>query len=88
MESSNNSSSQDANNHPPVDHGSGNGGQGATHDSYSGCGNHQRGNNRDNRNDNNNRRNQFTGPESAMNGHVFDCLIILGNAHLKNTFEP
>ena len=72
MESSNKSSSQDANNCPPVDHGSGNGGRGGTRDSYSGHGNHRRGNNRDNHNEDNNRRNQFTGRESVMNGHVFD----------------
>ena len=72
MESSNNSSSQDANNRPPVDRGSGNGGRGASRDNYGGRGNRRRGNNRDNRNDDNNRRNQFTGQESAMNGHVFD----------------
>ena len=40
---------------------------------HSGWGNCQRGNNRDNHhNEDNNRRNQFTGRESAMNGHVFD----------------
>ena len=39
MESSNNSSGQDANNHPPIDHGSGNGGRGRTRDTYSGRGN-------------------------------------------------
>ena len=72
MESSNNSSSQDANSRPPVDRGSGNGGRGASHDNNGGCGNRRRGNNRDNHNDDNNKRSQFTGQESAMNGHVFD----------------
>ena len=72
MESSNNSGGQDANNRLPVDHGSGNGGRGRTHDTYSGRGNRRRGNSRDNCNEDNNRRNQFTGQESAMNGHVFD----------------
>ena len=72
MESPSNSSGQDANNRPPVDHGPGNGGRGGTRDAHSGRGGRRRGNNRDNRSDDGNRRNQFTGRESAMNGHVFD----------------
>ena len=72
MELSSKSSGQDANNCPPVDRCPGNGGCGGTRDTHSGCGSHQRGNNRDNHSDDGNRRNQFTGQESAMNGHVFD----------------
>ena len=72
MEFPNTSSGQDANNGPPVDRGPGNGGWGGTRDTYSGHRSRRRGNNRDNRNDDGNRRNQFTGRESAMNGHVFD----------------
>ena len=72
MESAGNSSGQDANNRPPVDHGPGNGGRGGTRDALSGRGGRRRGNNRDNRTDDGYRRNQFTGRESAMNGHVFD----------------
>ena len=72
MELPNNSSGQDTNNHRPVDHGPGNGGQGGTRDTYSRCRSCRRGNNRDNNNDDGNRRNQLTGRESAMNGHVFD----------------
>ena len=71
MESAGNSSGQDANNHPPVDHGPGNGGRGGTRDAHGRWGGQQRGNNRDNRTDDGNRENQFTGHESAMNGHVF-----------------
>ena len=72
MESSNNSSGQDASNCSPIDHGSGNGGRGRTRDTYSGWENHRRGNNKDNHNGDNKSRNQFTGRESAMNGHVLD----------------
>ena len=72
MESSDNFSGQDANNRPPADHRSGNGGWGRTRENNGGCGNRRRGNYRDNRNDDNNRRNQFTGRESAMDGHVVD----------------
>ena len=72
MESPNNSNGQDTNNHPPTDHGTGNGGQGGGCDSFGGCGNRRRNNNRDNRNDNNNKRSPSTGREPVMNGHVFD----------------
>ena len=72
MESAGNSSGQDANNRPPVDRGPGNGGRGGTRDAHSGQGGRRRGNNRDNCTDDGNRKNQFTGHESAMNGHVFD----------------
>ena len=72
MESPGNSSGQDANNCPPVDRGPGNGGRRGTRDAHSGCGGRRSGNNRDNRNDDGNRRNQFTGRESAMNGHLFN----------------
>ena len=72
MELAGNSSGQDANNRPPVDCGPGNGGWGGTRDALSGRGGRQRGNNRDNCTDDGNRKNQFTGGESAMNGHVFD----------------
>ena len=74
MESSNNSNGQDANNHPPADRGPGDGGWGGGggHDNFGGWGNHRRSNNRDNHNDDNNKKSQFTGRESAMNGHVFD----------------
>ena len=72
MESAGNLSGQDANNRPPVDRGPGNGGQGGTCDAHSRWGGRQRGNNRDNCTDDGNRKNQFTGCESAMNGHVFD----------------
>ena len=47
------------------------GGGGESCDSPGGRGNRRR-NNRDNRNDENNKRSQFSGRESAMNGHVFD----------------
>ena len=72
MESSNNSNGQDANNCPPTDRGPHNGGQGGGRDNFGGWGNRHRSNNRDNRNDDNNKKSQFTGRESAMNGHVFD----------------
>ena len=40
MDSSNNSSGQDANNRPPADHSSDNGGRDRTHENYGGRGNH------------------------------------------------
>ena len=72
MESEGNSSGQDASNCPPVDRGPGNGGQGGTRDAQGGWGGRWSGNNRDNRTDDGNRKTQFTGCESAMNGHVFN----------------
>ena len=72
MESSNNSNGQDTNNCPPADRGTGNGGWGGGRDNFGGQGNRRRSNNRDNWNDDNNTKSQFTGRESAMNGHVFD----------------
>ena len=72
MESAGNSSGQDTNNHPPVDRRPGNGGRGGTRDAHGGRGGRRRGNNRDNHTDDGNQKNQFTGHESALNGHVFD----------------
>ena len=72
MQSEGNSSGQEASNHPPVDRGPGNGGQGGARDAQGRQGGRQRGNNWDNRTDDGNQKNQFTGRESAMNGHVFD----------------
>ena len=59
MEPTDSPITHDANNRPPAHHGTG------------GRGNRRR-NNRDNQSDENNKRSQFSGRESAMNGHVFD----------------
>ena len=72
MQSEGNSSGQEASNRPPVDRGPGNGGRGGARDAQGGQGGRWRGNNRDNCTFDGNRENQFTGRESAMNGHVFD----------------
>ena len=69
MESSNNSSGQDANNRPRMDRGQGTEGRGGTCETYSGRGTRRKGNQR---NDEGSKKSQFTGRESAMNGHVFD----------------
>ena len=49
MDSAGNSSGQDANNHPPVDRGPGNGGRGGTRDAHGGRGGRRRSNSRDSR---------------------------------------
>ena len=69
MELSNNSSGQDTNNHPRMDHGQGTEGRGGTRETYSGRGTRRKGNQR---NDEGSKKSQLTGRESAMNGHVFD----------------
>ena len=69
MASSNNSSGQDANNCPRMDRGQGTEGRGGTRETYSGCRTRRKGNQR---NDEGSKKSQFTGQESAMNGHVFD----------------
>ena len=69
MESSSNSSGQDANNCPRMDRGQGTEGHGGTRETYSGRRTRQKGNQR---NDEGSKKSQFTGRESAMNGHVFD----------------
>ena len=52
-----------------MDRGPGTEERGGTRDTYSGRGNRRKGNQR---NDEVNKKSQFTGRESAMNGHVFD----------------
>ena len=52
-----------------MDRGPGNDEHGATRDTYSGRGNRRKG---ILRNDEGNKKNQFTGRESGMNGHIFD----------------
>ena len=69
MEPSNTSSSQDVNNCPRADRGQGTEERGGTRDTYSGRGNRRQGNQFNNEGS---KKNQFTGRESAMNGHVFD----------------
>ena len=71
MEPTNSPNAHDGNNRPPAHHGTGTGGRGGGRESPGGRGNRRR-NNRDNRIDANNKKSQFTGHESAMNGHVFD----------------
>ena len=71
MESKNSPNAPDGDNRPPTHHGTGSGGRGGGRESPGGRWNRRR-HNRDNRNDDNNRKSQFTGRESAMNGHVFD----------------
>ena len=65
-------SGQEGSNPPPADRTPGNGGRAGGRDPQGGWGGQRRGNNRDNRADNGNRKTQFTGRESAMNGHIFD----------------
>ena len=69
MESSNNSSGQDANNRPRMDRGQGTEEGGGTRETYSGCGTCRKGKQH---NDEGSKKSQFTGRESEMNGHVFD----------------
>ena len=72
MQSEVSPSGQEGSNQPPGDHTPGNRGQGGGRDPQGGWGGQGRGNNRDNHTDNGNRKTQFTGRESAMNGHIFD----------------
>ena len=69
MESSSNSNGQDANNRPRMDRAQGTEGRGGTRETNSGRGTRRKGNHR---NDEGSKKSQFTGRESAMNGHVFD----------------
>ena len=69
MESSSNSNGQDANNRPRMDRAQGTEGCGGTCETNSGCRTRRKGNHR---NDEGSKKSQFTGRESAMNGHVFD----------------
>ena len=77
MDLRNSPNAPDGDNRPPAHHGTGSrgrgggGGGGGGRESPGGRGNRRR-NNRDNRIDDNNKKSQFTGHESAMNGHVFD----------------
>ena len=72
MQSEGSPSGQEGSNRPPGDRTPGNGGRRGGRDPQSGRGGRQRGNNRDNRTDDGNWRSQFSGRESAMNGHIFD----------------
>ena len=69
MEPSSNSSGQDARNRPCVDHGQGSEERGGSRETHSGRGNRRKGNQFNNEGS---KKSQFTGRESAMNGHVFD----------------
>ena len=69
MEPSSNSSSQNAHNRPRVDHGQGTEERGGSRETHSGRGNRRKGNQLNNEGS---KKSQFTGRESAMNGHVFD----------------
>ena len=72
MQSEGSPSGQEGSNQPPGDRTSGNGGRGGGRDSQGGRGGWRRGNNRDNHTNDGNWKTQFTGRESAMNGHIFD----------------